>query len=460
MYTTIKATADIGFLHYLLRLLRGNISSEPLTVGTTPEDMKTKRQMDSEHLEAHLTPETDVLVTFENVDSVTQNYLKRSDKRQSDVTSKGQENAGTESEAMQIDDTSSDTDTDTIILDSDEDLDVVQKDELIYPPPEILSPLKASFDKPPLRNKPDVESRSEDLPDSDETNLFKVPQIPVTKAKPRFEAFLKVPEQHPDERIVASAGSDLFSFRSHQRAPVPVLQSREQSEPIKRVRRYNSEPYRPSRHRRHRGTWRTIVLVRKSSPRRYVPQNVTTHNVHSNGKPHGNRDISHIWFKSGISHPLLTMDSNHMPKFLRRRVQRQKELENKWSNDHDAKQPCFHCGCPGNHMPKFMKKRLLRKLKTTTDLDSILMKEVTLLQDVPIENMRIEEGDLKVENDSSGSGSEDDLETSINQMRKRLLKRQSRMEVLERVMYKKKSKGVFVASLMSPKHWMLRPKRR
>ena len=424
--------------------------------------------MEPEHEKDHLTPETDDLGTFENVYSLKQNYLKRSDKRHSDATSEEQENVRTESEAMQTDDTCSYTDTDTIILDSDEDVDVVQKDELIHPLPEILSPLKASLDKPLLRNKPDVESRLEDLPLSDKIkidNLFKVPQGPVTKANPRFEAFLKVPEQNPDERIVASAGSDRFSFRSNQRAPVSVFQSREQSEPIRRVRRYNSEPYQPSRHKRLRGTRRTTVLVRKSSPRRYVPQNVTTRNVHSNGKLHGNRDISHIWFKSGISHPLLTMDSNHMPKFLRRRAQRQKELENERNNDLDVKQPCFHCGCPGNHMPKFMKRRLLRKLKTTTDLDrnskgSISMKEVTLLQDVPIEKLRIEAGDLKVDNDSSGSGNDDDLETRINQMRKRLLKKQSRMEVLERVMFKKKPKGVFIASLMSPKHRMSRPKRR
>ena len=412
-------------------------------------DTGHEEKLENSHCDEGNSNQTDVFVTFSDVDSTKQNDFQRTDIRNNDVTPEGHKSDDTTNLML----TEGDTDTDTIILDSDEDLEIVQTDELINPPPVMLSLLKTSLDKPQLRYKPHVDTKTADLPDSEilkMDNPFKVPK-PLPRAKPRFEAFLEVPQQH--ETMVASAGSDLISFRSNQVAPVPVFQSHGQIEPIRRVRRYNSEPYWSSRQRRPRGTWRTTGLVRKSSPRRDFPQ-----------KFHGNKEINHIWFKPGSSHPLLAMDSKHMPKFLRRRIQKQKELENRRDNENNVKHPCFHCGCPGNHMQKFMKKRLLRKLKTTTvELDrnakgSISMNEMTLLQDVPIGKMRTDTGNLNLESESSSSG-EDDLETRINRMRKRLLKRQSRMEVLERVMYRKKPKGVFIASLMSPKHRMLQPKR-
>ena len=51
------------------------------------------------------------------------------------------------------------SDTDTIILDSDEDMEILQNDQLISPPPVMLSPLKDSPVQPNLRYKPEFSGR-------------------------------------------------------------------------------------------------------------------------------------------------------------------------------------------------------------------------------------------------------------------------------------------------------------
>ena len=335
----------------------------------------------------------------------------------------------------------------------------------------MLCPLKDSPVQPKLRYKPEN-------PDSrmSQDHHFKVPK-PVALVKQRFDSFLDVPEKRPDDVIVASAGSAFPSFWSNQLAPKSGVQLRKEFNqdkmtqttfrPTRRVRRYHSEPYwSDNRGSHYKGNWRMAVPRRKPSPRR-----IAARKLYGNGSLnlHNNRETgqSHIWYKPGISHPCFATDHDHshdqqhMPKFLRKRIMKQLELEDrkKKQEESEVKHPCFHCGCPGNHMPKFMRKRLLRK-QMATKLDtntkgSISMKEEpTVVADLPIEKMAIKTNKC-TDNDSSNN-SDDDLETRINMMRKRLLKRQSRMEVLERVLYKKKPKGVFSASLMSPKYRMLK----
>ena len=364
------------------------------------------------------------------------------------------------------------SDTDTIILDSDEDMEILQNDLLISPPPVMLSPLRDSPRQPKLRYRPEN-------PDSgmSQDHHFKVPK-PVAVVKPRFDAFLHVPEKRPDDVIVASAGSALPSFWSNQRAPTSALQLRKEFNhdkmtqttfrPTRRVRRFLSEPYwSDNRGSQYKGNWRMAVPRRKPSPRR-----IAERKLYANGSLnfHDNKGTgrSHIWYKPGINHPCFATDQDHshgqhMPKFLRKRIMKQLELEDrkKKQGESEVKHPCFHCGCPGNHMPKFMRKRLLRKqmatkLDTNTEGSISMKEETTVVADLPIEKMAIKTNNY-TDNDSS-SNSDDDLETRIDKMRKRLLKRQSRMEVLERVLYKKKPKGVFIASLMSPKYRMLKPR--
>ena len=354
------------------------------------------------------------------------------------------------------------SDTDTVILDSEEDMEILQ-DELISPPPVMLSPLKDPV-KPLFRYKPEN-------PDSraSQDHQFKVPK-PVAVVKPRSDAFLDVPGKRPDDVIVASAGSDLSNFWSNQMAPTSGFQELNHDKmtqtSFRRVRRYHSEPYwSDKRGIQCKGNWRTVVRTRKPSPRRTTQQNVAARHLDGNGSL---REIGerHIWFKPGINHPCFSFDHDHshgqhMPKFLRKRIRKQLELEDrKKQEESEVKHPCFHCGCPGNHMPKFMRRRLLRK-QMATKLENIkgsisLKEETTVVAELPIEKMTIMTNNY-TDNDSS-SNSDDDLETRINKMRKRLLKRQSRMEVLERVLYKKKPKGVFIGSLMSPKYRMLKPR--
>ena len=318
-----------------------------------------------------------------------------------------------------------------------------------------INRVRFSRARPVLRYKPEN-------PDSSvsQNHQFKVLK-PVAVVKPRLDTLLDVPGKRPDDVMVASAGSDLPSFWSNQMAPMSSFNHDKTTQtnfrPTRRVRRYHSEPYwSEKRGSQCKGNWRTVVPTRKPSPRR-TRQNVAARHLHGNGSL---REIgeSHIWFKPGINHPCFS----HMPKFLRKRIRKQLELEDRRKQEEsEVKHPCFHCGCPGNHMPKFMRKRLLRKQMATklerNTKDSISMKEeATVVAELPIEQMTIKTNTY-TENDSS-SNSDDDLETRINKMRKRLLKRQSRMEVLERVLYKKKPKGVFIASLMSPKCRMLKQK--
>ena len=123
--------------------------------------------------------------------------------------------------------------------------------------------------------------------------------------------------------------------------------------PTRRVRRYHSEPYwSDNRGSQYKGNWRMAVPRRKPSPRR-----IAARKLYGNGSLnlHNNKGTgqSHIWYKAGINHPCFAnyhdySHGQHMPKFLRKRIMKQLQLEDRKKKPEEGKvkHPCFHCGLP------------------------------------------------------------------------------------------------------------------